>query len=386
MSQNVQISNGTARRAKKFADITVDYNGSTFSEDEIIAMATLIDPADRLHYHADKDGELLNPTLVLPYLTPLFPAWTRQRSDMQGRIIVEAGNGEAAKQVLLEWAKEHNAPMPAGLRVESKGVSFLDVAAIPEDLRNGLVLGVMDAIWGLPAMAKIRGQIVADHDLVGDEDVWSMLYEFINDLFDQFNNTRESKMGTHLNLTAFVWGKLKNWPQDLLRRSRGRGFVDTQVSINKAIDEFKSDNHRSPSTRELATHLSMTVDDLLAKQRMSETFTAMSFAAPLVSAFDGNDEDRSYVLADEAADTEAAAVMRSRNAALSRAVITAAKTRDKKSGPEYVDPIALTITHMTVWGEQSNSDVAVTLGVTQRAVTKAFSRLSDEVRANADAI
>ena len=233
----------------RIPDLVVD----GMPEQAILADAPVM-TCDRLHW----DG----PALDLHALAGALPmrAWTRQWSDGRHRIWVEQGLGPVARERIAE------ATPARGLRIDS-AVSFRDLDGIP----RGRVPALIEAAvaWLYPRTLPIRRKLVADLDLVEDEDVRPMMYLFVWDHLDRFAPRHGGRMGP-LILCAFLLAKMRTWPQDASRAAYGRTVVDDQQAVNRAFESFVHAHHRVPTEAELAQACGVEVAELRRRRRNAD--------------------------------------------------------------------------------------------------------------------
>ena len=315
--------------------------------------------ADRVFWESP---EGFDPAALVPSLT--MQAWSRRWSDGLCRVWVPEGDGHRARDEIKAWCAERNIEV-FNARVEA-GVPFRDLDQIEPRLLGGLMAAAVD--WLYPRMGQVRRRLVADLDLVEDDDVRSMMYLFVSDVTDRYDSDREGKLG-RVNYLAFLIGKMRNWPHDLARAAYGRGAVADRLNRSRAVDAFMAEEHRQPSEVELADRLGITVTEL--RQR-DESLAAMSAMRNYASLSDeGQDEGERFV-ADE--HTEDAAVDYERSAILSRAIMAAVL-----DGPKGPDPMALASLYLTYWEGMSKADVARALEVLPKTVSAAVERATSRI-------
>jgi len=208
--------------ARVFAHTVEQYQDPADLLVEILAHAPPL-VCDRVHWDTVEEFDARR---VLPVIEQELgiAAHTRLWSDGQHRVWVPVGHGYDAREVLRQWC-EANEVEAVNMRVETE-VPFRDLALIPGSLLPDLIAAAVD--WLYPRLHAIRRKLVADLDLLDDDDVRSMMYLFVSDHMDRFDADREGRNGT-LTLLAFLIGKLRNWPQDAARQAYGRGVVGDRL-------------------------------------------------------------------------------------------------------------------------------------------------------------
>lgn len=340
-------------------------------EDDIWATSPVFE-ADRLQW---KFADDFDATILLPYLPG--KAWSRTRMDGISRIWVEAGQGEAARTIVSQWCAAHNVEINGALRLYP-AVTFRDTNLIPEDLRNGLVLATTR--WLMIVAAKHIAKVIADNDMLTSEDSESLVYLFVNDLLDQYDETRIGKTGDKaLNFRAFAISKIPNWAPDLLRATRTRRGVDEATAYNRAMTAFMDEHHRTPNRQELALTMNTTVDALIRIENSINVFNNVRHAASLTAEWDDNEDSRAVVVADESEDTEEAGMNRLVSATISRAILTAVNGNTIKKPGNAVDPIGLLVTYSAHWNASGTQEMADAFGVSHKAVSHAQKRVQTAI-------
>ena len=337
-------------------------------ENEIFAFApTLV--CDRVHWDTVDEFDARR---VLPALGS--GCYSRQWSDGQHRVWVPAGEGHVARETIRLWCVD-NGVEPVNMRVESK-VVFRDVELIPDGLLSELVAATVD--WLYPRSYAIRRKIVADLDMVEDEDVRSMMFLFVYDHVDRFDSGREGANGT-LNFTAFMMGKLRTWPQDAARTAYGRAVVSDKVAINRAAQAVAGSELRSSTEADRADALGTTVTDLRRREAAIATLSSLRNLQSLtVGAFDSEDSDTVEVSSD--VDVAEDATGYDHRAAITRAVMSA--VNDPAARGRYAqDPLALAAVYLTFWEGLTRPQVARELEVLPKTANAAVNRVLEQVKA-----
>jgi hypothetical protein len=357
----VTATNRVGRRVPNLVVAGID-------ESEILAYAPAM-VCDRVHWDTvdDFDARALIPDLGMP-------AYTRQWSDGQHRVWVPEGSGYDAREVIREWCLEHDVEA-VNIRVEAK-VPFRDLDAIPGTLLPDLIAAAVD--WLYPRLYAIRRKIVADLDLIDDQDVRSMMYLFVSDHADRYDAGREGRNGT-LNFLAFMIGKLRTWPQDAARNAYGRGVVSDRQTLSRAADVIAATEQRPATEEELAGALRTSVTDLRKREQAISTLSGMRNYQSLVSgSSDGDQLDLVQVASD--VDVEFDATTHDRNAQLTRSIM-AAVNNPESGGRRAQDPLALAAVYLSFWEDLSRPEVARELDVLPKTAAAAVTRVLDSVAA-----
>ena len=338
-------------------------------EAEILAMAPAM-VCDRVHW--DTVDEFAVHTL-LPSLGP--DAWTRQWSDGQHRIWVPAGRGYQAREIVREWCSA-NEVEAVNVRVEA-GVPFRDLDRIPGTLLPDLIAGAVE--WLYPRLYAIRRKLVADLDLIDDQDVRSMMYLFVSDHADRYDAGREGRNGT-LNFLAFMIGKLRTWPQDAARNAYGRGVVSDRMALSRASDLIAAAEQRPATEAELADALGTSVTDLRRREQLIGSLSNMrNYQSLSADRGDGEVHDVIQVAADD--DVEFDATAHDRSAQLTRAIMNAVND-PASTGRRAQDPLALAAVYLSFWEDLSRPEVARELDVLPKTAAAAVARVLDSVAAS----
>lgn len=341
-------------------------------EAEILAHAPAM-VCDRVHW--DTVGDLDAREVVRDIGAAGITAWTRQWSDGQHRIWVPEGQGYEARELVREWCAARDVEA-VNVRVEN-AVPFRDLSLIPDGLLGELVAAAVD--WLYPRLHAVRAKLVADLDLVEDDDVRSMMYLFVSDHMDRYDAGREGRNGT-LTLLAFLIGKLRTWPQDAARQVYGRGVVADRIALAKVADAVASTEHRAPTEAERAEALGTTVTDLRRREQAIRALSDMRHHHPLGGDDDGERQGYADRLAADA-DVEAEALEHQRNAALTRAIMAAVHDPDGQ-GRRAQDPLALAAVYLSFWEGMSRPEVARELEILPKTASAAVSRVLDSVAAS----
>ena len=356
------IVTSTNRIGRRVPSLVVD----GLDESEILAFAPPM-TCDRVHWDTVDDVDV---RVLLPDLG--MDAWTRQWSDGQHRVWVPEGRGYEAREVIRQWCLDHEVEA-VNLRVEA-GVPFRDLSLIPGTLLPDLLAAAVD--WLYPRLHAVRRKLVADLDLIDDQDVRSMMYLFVSDHADRFDAQREGRNGT-LTFLAFLIGKLRTWPQDAARTAYGRSVVSDRMALTRAADVIAATEHRPATEEELAAALKTSVTDLRRREQAITALSGMRNYQSLVSDRDDGDLlDTVQVAADT--DVEFDATAHERNAQLTRAIM-AAVNDPRGGGRRAQDPLALAAVYLSFWEELGRPEVARELDVLPKTAAAAVARVLDSV-------
>ncbi|MFM7065175.1 MAG: hypothetical protein ACKO04_17075 [Actinomycetes bacterium] len=356
------IVTSTNRIGRRVPNLVVDGRDET----EILAFAPPM-VCDRVHWDTVDDFDAAQ---SLPALD--MPAWTRQWSDGQHRVWVPAGSGYEARDLIRQWCVDHGVEA-VNLRVEA-GVPFRDLSLIPGPLLADLIGAAVD--WLYPRLYAIRRKLVADLDLIDDEDVRSMMYLFVHDHADRYDAGREGRNGT-LNFLAFMIGKLRTWPQDAARNAYGRMVVGDRIALVRAEDAIAAAEQRPATEAELAEALKTTVTDLRRREQAISTLSSLrNYQSLVTGATDGDLMDTVQVADD--VDVEFDATQHERNAQLTRAIM-AAVNHPEAGGRRPQDPLALAAVYLSFWEGLTRPEVATELDVLPKTAAAAVTRVLDSV-------
>lgn len=331
-------------------------------ETDILAMAPAL-VCDRVHWDTVEDFDA---RAILPDMS----RWARSRqwSDGQHRIWVNAGEGYDAREEIRTWCEEHQVEA-VNIRVEP-GVPFRDVDSIPNGLFPDLVAATVD--WLYPRTYAVRRKLVADLELVEDDDLRSMMYLFVSDIADRYDADRIGRNGT-LNFAAFALGKMRKWPQDMARQAYGRVAIDDRMAIHRAVDAMAAEQHRRPTESELAASLKLSVGDLRRREQAIASLSSIRNYQPLFSS----DRDEALDVADDVVVSDEATSYQS-DAALTRAVVAAAAHPSAGSRQRASDPLALAAIYLSFWAGLTRQQVAIELQVLPKTAAAAMARALDQ--------
>jgi hypothetical protein len=322
---------------------------------------------DRVHWDTVDE---FDPRALLPHLG--MPAHSRRWSDGQHRVWVAAGRGFEAREVIKAWCADHEVEI-VNARVEP-GVSFRDLELIPGTLLPELIAAAV--AWLFPRTFAVRRKIVADLEVIDDQDVRSMMYLFVSDHADRYDSDREGRNGT-LNFTAFMLGKLRTWPQDAARNAYGRNVVSDRVTLHRATDAIAASEHRRATDNELADALHTSVTDMRRREHAIATLSGMRNYQSLIA---GPADADVLDMVEIAADTDVArdATAYDRSAQLTRAVMAAV---DNPASPSRrsQDPLALAAVYLSFWEGLSRPEVARELDVLPKTAGAAIQRVTSGI-------
>jgi hypothetical protein len=359
------IVTANIRIGRRIPDMVV----GDLTERDILAMAPAM-VCDRIHWSTSEPLDLTELIADLP-----LEARTRAWSDGQSRIWVEEGQGQRARELIRQWCDEHDVEV-MNMRVES-AVPFRDVDSIPGDLFAQLLLATTD--WLYPRSYAIRRKLVADLDLIEDEDTRSMMYLFISDHADRFDADRIGKNGT-LNFASFMLGKLRKWPQDAARAAWGRTLIDDRMHLNEAIDDSIATLYRRPTESELAIRMKTSVNDLRRRELAVAEVSGMRNYDSIVTG--GMGEDSEGVDAADCVDVSRDGTSFQVDAMLTKAIIDAIMTPTSTRGTSPADPMALASVYLSFWGEMSRQELAAVLGVLPKTAAASVQRVTSQLGAS----
>lgn len=325
-------------------------------EQEILDLAPAM-TCDRVHW------ETIDPIDMTALMHVLGPqARTRQWSDGQSRVWVPEGQGHAYRDRIRAWAADAGVEI-VNARVES-GVPFRDLDSIPGGLLAEL-LGACTA-WLFSRSYAIRRRLVTEVEGIEDDDVYSLMYLFVHDHADRFDASRSGRNGT-LNLTAFMYGKLRTWPQDAARAAYGRTVVSDRIALHRANEQSLATTGTAPTESARAAALGVTVTELRRREDAITTLASMRNYDE-IEATDGHDVVAGEVSADATPESYA------RSATITRALI-AAVTDVRKGARRRHDPLALSAAYLAFWEGLGRAQIAKELEVLPRTAAAALSRV-----------
>jgi hypothetical protein len=358
-----RLVTSTGRIGRRLPDLRV----AGLDESEIFALAPAFD-ADRIHWTGTPDVDLRDMLATFDE-----PAWTRAWGDGQPRIWVVAGRGEQAREWVRTWLTERGLD-PVNLRVE-KSVTFRELESIPEPIVPELIGAAVD--WLYPRTGPIRYRLAQELEITDEEDVRSLMYLFVHDLVDRYDDRKVGKNG-RVNFLTFVLGKLRNWPQDVARAQHGKVIVADRVALSRADDQSLAANGRIATEQERADALGITVTELRERHGTIAALAAMRYYTPLDSGADNIDAIEAEIMrtADTSVDEQIAEA--ERNAALTRALVAAVHD-PAGTGRAANDPLALAAVYLTFWEGRSRGEVAEDLGVSPKVAGTSLQRVMEKV-------
>lgn len=358
------IITATHRVGRRIPDMVV----GDLTEREILAMAPAM-VCDRIHWSTVEPMSLTALIADLP-----LKARTRAWSDGQSRIWVDEGQGQQARELIRQWCEDHGVEV-MNMRVEAS-VPFRDVDSIPDGLFGQLLLATTD--WLYPRTYAIRRKLVADLELIDDDDTRSMMYLFVSDHADRFDSDRIGRNGT-LNFASFMLGKLRKWPQDAARAAWGRTLIDDHMHMNQAIDDSMATLHRRPTESELADRMKTSVSDLRKREIAVAEVAGMRNYDSIISGVMG--EDSEGVDAADSVDVADDGTSFQLDAMLTKAIMESVMSPVSTRGTSPADPMALAAVYLSFWGELSRQELAAELDVLPKTAAAAVQRVITQVGA-----
>ena len=358
------IITATHRVGRRIPDMVV----GDLTEREILAMAPAM-VCDRIHWSTLEPMSLTALIADLP-----LKARTRAWSDGQSRIWVDEGQGQQARELIRQWCEDHGVEV-MNMRVEAS-VPFRDVDSIPDGLFGQLLLATTD--WLYPRTYAIRRKLVADLELIDDDDTRSMMYLFVSDHADRFDSDRIGRNGT-LNFASFMLGKLRKWPQDAARAAWGRTLIDDHMHMNQAIDDSMATLHRRPTESELADRMKTSVSDLRKREIAVAEVAGMRNYDSIISGVMG--EDSGGVDAADSVDVADDGTSFQLDAMLTKAIMESVMSPVSTRGTSPADPMALAAVYLSFWGELSRQELAAELDVLPKTAAAAVQRVITQVGA-----
>ena len=356
------IITATQRVVRRIPDMVV----GDLTEQDILGMAPVM-VCDRIHWSTPEPLSLTALIADLP-----LKARTRVWSDGQSRIWVDEGHGQRARELIRQWCESHGVEV-MNMRVEAS-VPFRDVDSIPGDLFARLLLATTD--WLYPRTYAIRRKLVANLELIDDEDTRSMMYLFISDHADRFDSDRVGKNGA-MNFASFMLGKMRKWPQDAARATWGRTLIDDHMHINQAVEDSIATLHRRPTEAELAARMRTSVSDLRQRECAVAGVSSMrNYDSILTGSMGENSEGVDTAdSTDVARDSTSFQV----DAMLTKAIIDSVMSPTVARGTSPADPMALAAVYLSFWGELSRQELATELGVSPKTAAAAIQRVVTQV-------
>lgn len=354
------IVTASHRPGRKVPDIVV----RGMHERDILALAPAM-TCDRIHW------DTVDPFEIAPLMRDLGPdAYTRRWSDGQHRVWVPAGSGFDTRERIRDWCAAHDVEA-VNLRVETN-VPFRDLDSIPDGLFPELVAACVD--WLFPRSYAVRRKIVTELELIEDEDVRSLMYLFVHDHADRYDADRTGRNGT-LNFTAFMFGKLRTWPQDAARAAYGRTLVSDRIALHRAGETAIAQHGRGATETERADALGVSVTELRRREDAISTLSGIRNHHGLTTGtLDGESTDEVQVSAE--VDVEAEAIAYARDAAVTRAIIASV---NDTSGRRAQDPLALAAVYLTFWEGLNRAEVARELTVLPKTAAAALGRVLERI-------
>ena len=350
------------RPGRKVPDIVV----RGIHERDILGLAPAA-TCDRIHWDTVEAFD------IAPLIADLGPtARTRQWSDGQHRVWVPAGEGFEVRERIRQWCAAREVE-PVNLRVE-QSVPFRDLEAIPDGLFPELVAACVD--WLYPHTYAVRHRIVAELDLIDDDDVRSLMYLFVHDHADRYDADRLGRNGT-LNFTAFMFGKIRTWPQDAARTRFGRAVISDRIALHRARESALSTFGRDATEGERADALGVSVTELRRREDAISTLSSMRNYQELLGGETDLDAWSGVQVPDDV-DVADEAISYERDAAVTRAVIDAVSQSTPGSRRDQ-DPLALAAVYLTFWEGLNRAEVARELDVLPKSASAAIGRVMERL-------
>lgn len=347
----------TERLGMRIPDLIIDGR----SEQEILADAPVL-VCDRVYFTTDREVDATQLVDRLP-----MRAYTRAWSDGTCRIWVEAGNGDAARTGIKDLTAEMGIEI-SNARID-RSIGFRDLSLI--DAGELAELTSACANWLYSRSTSIQARIVASIEELDESDMLGLLYLFVHDHLDRFDGDREGKNG-RTNLTAFMFGKLRNWPQDLVRARYGRSVIDDQVAMQRIEDQIAHDHGRTATLNDRARAMGVSVTEV---QQRDGTLLALS-SLSIDGAADGGYEQLS--IADESTDTEQQGLEADAQAELTRRMLDAVHVPGSSKKRDH-NPLGLVSMYLMCWENQNRAQIAQTMEVMPKTVTAAMARVSQDM-------
>ena len=296
--------------------------------------------------------------------------FTRQWSDGQFRVWVPAGAGYAYREQIRAWALANGVEL-INARVEPN-VPFRDLESIPDGLVPELIGACTE--WLFARSYLVRRKLVSELELVEDEDVHSLMYLFVHDHADRFDSDRTGRNGT-LNFTAFMFGKLRTWPQDAARAAYGRTIVSDRIALHRAHEQSMAAHGRSASETDRAAALGVSVAELRRREEAIATLAGLRNHDELI----GWEVDPGLASRLEGGEAGSEAVdAYDRAAEITRAILDAV-TDDSAGARRPHDALALAATYLTFWEGQTRVEVARELEVLPKTASAALTRVLERL-------
>jgi DNA-directed RNA polymerase specialized sigma subunit len=330
-------------------------------ESQIWEMAPAF-PAERMQWHFEEEFAPESMTLPCKF-------WTRKRSDGRGRIWVTPGQGEQTRVAMTEWLNENNISLASGIRLEVTNVSYRDVSQIPKELVDGILIGTTK--WLMSSARATVQKVALDEGMTEPSEIQSLVYMFVSDLLDTFQDKRPGAHGKSLNFRAYALGKVKMWKSDRLRQIHGRRAVDEQTQYVNAQAKFVTLEGRNPSDRELAQVMRTSVENVFRISNENRLRSNMTYAHSIVGGGNMNEGDVTINVADVQENTSHLAETTMQQAAISRAIV-------KNLNPKR--PVDLVVLYNSYYQEHSVKEIAHMLGSGTKTVAAAQERLLNNTR------
>ncbi len=360
--QDEVIVTAQHRLGRRVPDLTV----RGMHEQQILDLAPAM-ICDRIHWDCIDGCDM--ESLVVHLGRGVF---TRQWSDGQFRVWVPAGEGYAYRDLIRAWALEHDVEL-VNTRVEPK-VPFRDLESVPDGLVPELIAAC--TAWLFSRSYLVRRKLVTELELVEDEDVYSLMYLFVHDHADRFDSDRTGRNGT-LNFTAFMFGKLRTWPQDAARSAYGRTIVSDRITLHRVQERSLAAHGRTASESDRAAALGVSVAELRRREEAIATLAGLRNHDELI----GWEVDPQLAMEREGGPSGQDSVdSYDRAAEITRAILDAVSD-DSPNARRPHDPLALAATYLTFWEGQTRVQVARELEILPKTASSALTRVLERLHA-----
>ncbi|MDP2013388.1 MAG: hypothetical protein Q8L05_04095 [Actinomycetota bacterium] len=363
VEQDEVIVTAQHRLGRKVPDLCV----REMHEQQILDMAPAM-TCDRIHWDAVDGCDM---PALMEHLGP--GVFTRQWSAGQFRVWVPQGAGYDFRDQIRVWAAANGVEL-VNARVEPK-VPFRDLDSVPDGLIPELIGACTD--WLFSRSYLVRRKLVTELELVEDDDVRSLMYLFVHDHADRFDSDRTGRNGT-LNFTAFMFGKLRTWPQDAARTAYGRTIVSDRIALHRAQEHSLAAHGRSANETDKAAALGVTVMELRRREEAIATLAGLRNHEELI----GWEVDRVLGVDVDGGHSGSDGVDSYDRAAEITKAILEAVSDDSPNARRTHDPLALAATYLTFWEGQSRVQVAKELEILPKTASAALARVLERLHAS----
>jgi len=221
-------------------------------------------------------------------------------------------------------------------------------------LREQLVTGYLPLAQRLAWKYRDRGVQV--------EDLFQVASIGLLNAVDRFDPAQGSAFLSFALPT--IQGEIRRYFRDRAWSMRvPRGLKDRHLAIAKATSELSSELNRAPRPSEIATHLDLTLDEVLEGLNAGEAYNSTSLDEKLSAAGDAG----GYSLADMLGEADARLEMVEYRDTL-RPLLEALPERER------------TIVMLRFFGEMTQSQIANEIGVSQMHVSRLLSQILSRFR------